>query len=166
MLAIVWGCRKFGFYLRTCTCGFTGILLRGDRICIPASLQQRVVTKQLLRSNIWFPRMNQLVDHFIANCGACQGSMKQKKSTPLAISKLPTLPFNKIVWHNIIFYLDIILYPYLLYRLLNRGCFTGWGWGALAPPPPPHSLPVLELPPSLVKSWIRRFANNAILIRE
>ena len=81
-----------------------GIILRGDRICIPAALQRRVVrlaheghqgstrTKQLLRSSVWFPGMDRLVEDVIKSCGACQVSMPHKQRAPLQMSKLPNKP--------------------------------------------------------------------------
>ena len=54
-----------------------GIVMRGNRICLPKSLQARVVklaheghqgmtkTKKLLRSYVWFPKMDRMVDEAV-----------------------------------------------------------------------------------------------------
>ena len=63
-----------------------GFILRGDRLLVPASLQSQMVdlaheghlgiikTKQLLRSKLWFPGIDALVDHKIKTCLACQAT--------------------------------------------------------------------------------------------
>jgi len=85
-----------------------GILLRGNRICIPQQLQRRVVrlaheghqgttrTKQLLRSSVWFPNMDKLVDDVIKCCMACQVSINSKSRTPLAMSPMPDGPWQHL----------------------------------------------------------------------
>ena len=85
-----------------------GIILRGDRICIPASLQRRVVrlaheghqgstrTKQLLRAAVWFPGMDRLVEDVVKCCAACQVSMPFKQRTPLVMSSLPNEPWSEL----------------------------------------------------------------------
>ena len=60
------------------------VLLRGTQLCIPESLQQKVVNlaheghqgttkcKSLLRESCWFPYMDRLVAETIKNCIPCQ----------------------------------------------------------------------------------------------
>ena len=69
-----------------------GVLLRGDKIVIPTSLQNKVVkiaheghqglvkTKQFLRSRVWFPRMDERVSAIV---GPCVASQEPVKSTEL-----------------------------------------------------------------------------------
>ena len=85
-----------------------GILLRGDRICIPTSLQRRVVrlaheghqgetrTKQILRSSVWFPEMDKLVEDVVKSCMPCQVSVPTKSRTPLIVTPLPDQPWQNL----------------------------------------------------------------------
>ena len=61
-----------------------GIILKGTRIVMATTLQQRVInlaheghrgivkTKKLLREKVWFHRMNNMVKKKTTSCGACQ----------------------------------------------------------------------------------------------
>ena len=85
-----------------------GLLLRGTRICVPVSLQTRVIelaheghqgavrTKQLLRSCVWFPKLDTQVEAFVKNCAACIVSQSTKSRTPLVMSKLPGKPWTEL----------------------------------------------------------------------
>ena len=92
-----------------------GIVLRGDRIVIPASdlgndvgnLRQWVVElgheahmgtpaiKRLLRSRLWFPRMDKMVEDRTKECIACQASVATPHRDPLQPTTAPLLPFEK-----------------------------------------------------------------------
>ena len=84
------------------------IILRGTRIVIPVSLEQRVLqlaheghqgivkTKTLLRSKVWFPNIDQKAESIVKNCLACQANTLVTQSEPLRMSELPEAP-----WHNI-----------------------------------------------------------------
>ena len=60
------------------------ILLRNNRIVLPKTLSQRAVnialkghqgvakTKAFLRSKVWFPGMNGVVEEAVKNCASCQ----------------------------------------------------------------------------------------------
>ncbi|KAK0144485.1 hypothetical protein N1851_017146 [Merluccius polli] len=82
------------------------IILRGTRIVIPASLEQRVLqlaheghqgiikTKTLLRSKVWFPNIGQKAESIVKNCLARQANTLVTQSEPLRMSELPEAP-----WH-------------------------------------------------------------------
>lgn len=62
------------------------ILLRDNRIVMPTSFRERAVslareghqgltkTKAFIRSKVWFPGINELVDLLIKDCIACQAA--------------------------------------------------------------------------------------------
>ncbi|XP_044175498.1 uncharacterized protein K02A2.6-like [Acropora millepora] len=81
-----------------------GIILKGTRIVMPTTLQQRVIdlahvghqgivkTKKLLREKVWFPRMNNMVEKKTTSCGACQIATPRRTRKPLKMSPLPASP--------------------------------------------------------------------------
>ena len=86
-----------------------GFLLKDDKLIIPECLVQQVIdlaheghlgivkTKQLLRSNVWFPKINEMVENQIKNCLACQACDKtHHKITPLAMSEMPSAPWENL----------------------------------------------------------------------
>ena len=84
------------------------ILLRGSRLVIPDALQKRVVqlaheghqglvkTRSLLRSKVWFPRIDSLTDSIVKNCGPCQVATPQSVREPLKMTPLPRGPWEKV----------------------------------------------------------------------
>ena len=68
-----------------------GIILRGTTIVMPHTLQQRVIdlahtshlrvtkTKALIREQIWFPGIGEMIKNTIAKCIPCQGSRNQRQ---------------------------------------------------------------------------------------
>ena len=84
------------------------LILRGNRIVIPASLQQRAVeiaheghqgivkTKKLLREKVWFPGIDEMAKRAIKNCIACQANGPENHPEPLKMSLLPPTP-----WHTV-----------------------------------------------------------------
>lgn len=82
-----------------------GLVMRGSQIVIPKSLRNRVVdlrheghlgivkTKQLLRSKVWFPGIDKLVERKIASCLACQACVNTSKREPLQMSPTPNGPW-------------------------------------------------------------------------
>ena len=84
------------------------VILRGNRIVIPSSLQNRamvlaheghqgiVMTKKLLREKVWFPGIEARVKQLIGNCIACQANGPENHPEPLQISTLPPEP-----WHTV-----------------------------------------------------------------
>ena len=85
-----------------------GMVLRGDRIVVPAKLRQRMVeiaheghqglvrTKQLLKAHVWFPGMDSQCDMFVSTCIACQSNTPQTHREPLKMTELPEGPWNKV----------------------------------------------------------------------
>ena len=73
----------------------SNLILRGSRIVIPASLQQKAIdiaheghqgiakTKKLLREKVWFPGIEEKVKVTIENCIACQANGSYSKPAPL-----------------------------------------------------------------------------------
>ena len=86
---------------------YDGVLLRGDRIVVPTSLQRRflklehethvgiVRTKQLLRSMYFWVGMDKAIESTIKDCPACAASRQLNKNTPLRLVQLPKGPWLK-----------------------------------------------------------------------
>ena len=84
------------------------MVLRADRIVVPAKLRQRMVeiaheghqglvrTKQLLRAHVWFPGMDSQCDMFVSTCIACQSNTPQTHREPLKMTELPGGPWDKV----------------------------------------------------------------------
>ena len=84
------------------------IILKGTRIIVPSSLQQRVTdlahkghqwivkTKKLLREKVWFHGMNKTVEKKVTWCSACQAATPETKREPLKMSPLPSSPWQEI----------------------------------------------------------------------
>ncbi len=76
-------------------------VMRGKRLVIPNSLQSRTLelaheghqgitkTKALLRSKVWFPRIDNMVEDAISKCIPCQANSNRKVCEPLQMSELP-----------------------------------------------------------------------------
>ena len=83
----------------------TGIILRGHRILVPISLQEKIIdlahvghqgivkTKQLLRETVWFPGLDKKVEDIVKSCPACQLVTDTTTKVPLNPSKLPAGPW-------------------------------------------------------------------------
>jgi len=85
------------------------LLLKGERLIIPQSLQKAAVqlaheghqgmvrTKAYLRSMMWFPGLDKLVEMTIRDCLACQSIKPSKTATaPLQMTELPNHPWEKV----------------------------------------------------------------------
>lgn len=84
------------------------ILLKGTKIIIPKSLQNRTVelahrghlgivkTKQLLREKVWFPNIDKTVEEAIQNCHPCQTTTKTKSRDPIQPTPLPQGPWQNL----------------------------------------------------------------------
>ena len=84
------------------------VILRGSRIIIPESLQQRAIdlahdthqglvkTKALLREKVWFPGIDRMVKETIDNCIACQATCRPNPPEPLQMSDMPQGPWQKV----------------------------------------------------------------------
>ena len=89
------------------TCTET-LLLKSDRIVVPAALQERIVdiaheghlgivkTKALLREKVWFPCMDRMVENKIKSCLPCQVVTPIYNREPLRMSLLPDNPFDEV----------------------------------------------------------------------
>jgi hypothetical protein len=85
-----------------------GIILRGSSIIIPSSLRQHVLdlahgghqgivkTKTLIRSRVWFPGIDNSVEHLIKTCLACQANSDKMSFAPLMPTEMPPAP-----WHSV-----------------------------------------------------------------
>lgn len=84
------------------------ILLRGTRIILPASLQDRVIklahqghqghskTTAFLREYVWFPNLGKLVKAEIDSCLACQSLAQPNLPEPLLSTPMPTRPWEHV----------------------------------------------------------------------
>ena len=84
------------------------LILKGSKLVIPTRLQRRVIdlahethrgikkTKQLLRSKVWFPNIDQKVDDLIESCHTCQMTSSPPRAPPVTMSKLPDGPWKKL----------------------------------------------------------------------
>jgi transposase InsO family protein len=86
------------------------VILRGHRLVVPTTLQQRVVqiahsshqgetkTKALLREKVWFPKMDTLVVDNVRSCIACQATTTANAPTlsPLQMTPLPPGPWQHV----------------------------------------------------------------------
>ena len=85
-------------------CYTNGLVTRGNRIVVPDKLRDRVTqlcheghlgiakTKQLLRSNVWYPGIDRRVEVFISGCIACQAAIPKSQRDPLV--ELPSGPWT------------------------------------------------------------------------
>ena len=85
-----------------------GIVLRGTRMCVPGSLQKRVVeiaheghqgitkTKALIREKVWFPGVDEAVKNIVSCCVPCKANTDTKPRAPLIMTELPSRPWANI----------------------------------------------------------------------
>ena len=85
-----------------------GVVLRGTRIVIPASLQQRAIniahethleiekTKSLIREKIWFPHVDNRIRDTMENCITCQAAGCINPPEPLPMTEKPELPWRTV----------------------------------------------------------------------
>jgi len=90
------------------TVGAQNLVLRGHRIVIPVSLQQRAIdiaheqhqgisrTKSLLREKIWFPGIDDMVQNTISTCISCQAVSQADPPEPIKLSAMPEGPWEKV----------------------------------------------------------------------
>lgn len=84
------------------------VILRGRRIVLPKSLQRQAITlahtghqglvktKQLLRTKVWFPNIDKLVEQHIQSCIPCQAVTDKKVREPLQMTELPAACWQKV----------------------------------------------------------------------
>ena len=85
-----------------------GILLRNARVIIPEKLQDQVITiaheghqgitktKSLMRSKLWFPKMDDMVERYVNSCHECAMNTNTNNQVPLSMSELPDGPWMNI----------------------------------------------------------------------
>lgn len=84
------------------------VVMRAERIVIPAALRQRVLklahighpgierTKQRLRSKVWWPNADKEAERAVKSCMDCQLVSGPSRPEPLAVRELPCQP-----WHTL-----------------------------------------------------------------
>lgn len=89
-------------------CDESDILLRGDKIVVPRSLQQKVIdiaheghqglikTKKLLREKVWFPYIDRSVESKVKSCLACAATTPVTITEPLNMTPLPKSPWSEL----------------------------------------------------------------------
>ena len=89
-------------------CDENDILLRGNKIVIPRSLQNKVIdiaheghqglikTKKLLREKVWFPYIDRSVQSKVESCLACAATNPVKVTEPLSMTPLPSSPWSEL----------------------------------------------------------------------
>ena len=85
-----------------------GILLKGDTIVVPRSLQKEMLqriheshlgivkSKQLARDLLFWPGMTSQIEDTVAKCSTCQQSRKKQAPEPLISHQIPDQPFAKV----------------------------------------------------------------------
>lgn len=85
-----------------------GLLVKGLKLVIPLSLQDQVVklahqghqgltkTKHLLRSKVWFPKLDSKVCKEVGTCEVCHLIRPTEKQEPLQMSTLPEKPWENL----------------------------------------------------------------------
>jgi transposase InsO family protein len=85
-----------------------GLILRANCLIIPSKLREQIVelahsghqgivkTKRLIRSRVWFPGIDRMVEDRVKRCLECQANTDKQQFEPLKPSKLPERP-----WHTV-----------------------------------------------------------------
>ena len=86
-----------------------GLILRGDKILLPPSLQEEAVmlahqgshpgcsqVTSRVRSHFWFPQLNTFIEQQIQQCHACQIHTPSHKHAPLTSAPLPSQPWENV----------------------------------------------------------------------
>ena len=103
-----------------------GLLLKGDRIIIPATLQKEVlghihqghfdITKcrERAASSVWWPGISKDISDLIGKCRVCQEKQSSQTREPLLSSPLPQRPYHQMAAdlceHNGRHYLVVVDY--------------------------------------------------------
>ena len=85
-----------------------GIVLRGSRNVVPEKLRLRVLkfahgghqdiskTKALIRSRVWFPGIDNMVERMVKLFRECQANSNRQNFEPLRPSKMPDQPWKEV----------------------------------------------------------------------
>ena len=89
-------------------CENNGVILRGNRIVLPLSLQSLAVkivheghlglqkSKELLRSKVYWKTLNIDIEKEIENCLGCKAASSQTVKNPIKMSCLPNYPWEEV----------------------------------------------------------------------
>ncbi|XP_058451917.1 uncharacterized protein K02A2.6-like [Malaya genurostris] len=89
-------------------CFVGDVLIRGDRIIVPEQLRQRVILlaheghagikmmKAHLRSNVWWPKMDQQIERFVETCRGCMLVSAPNPPEPMVRKEFPSRPWEQI----------------------------------------------------------------------
>ena len=82
-----------------------GLIVRGARIVVPKSLRDKMVklareghqditkTKEYLRTRVWFPGLDKMVEAHIQHCHPCQVVTVSQEREPLRMTPMPREPW-------------------------------------------------------------------------
>lgn len=85
-----------------------GLVVRGPRIVVPRMLRDKVVklaheghqgitkTKEYLRTRVWFPGLDKMVEAHIQHCHLCQVVSMSQEREPLRMTPLPSEPWKEV----------------------------------------------------------------------
>ena len=85
-----------------------GVILRGQRIVIPKTLRNLTIdlahtghqgivkTKSLVRSQLWFPGIDSLVERKVQRCHSCQTTQNRQQFEPMKPSPMPDGPWCSV----------------------------------------------------------------------
>ena len=85
-----------------------GLLIKGDRIVVPRSLQKDVLSrlhnahqgmdrmKRRARQTVYWPRMNSQIETLVNRCNTCLKHKPSKSKEPLQPHAVPTRPWEKV----------------------------------------------------------------------
>lgn len=88
-------------------CVAKGLLLRGDRVVIPTSLQLDILDKihsghqglvkcrQRASCSVWWPKLHEQIEQAVARCPVCV-QHKSQAALPLLPSRFPERPWKKV----------------------------------------------------------------------
>ena len=86
-----------------------GVLLKGDRLVVPPSLQPMVIalsheghglgetrTISLLRERVWFPRLSRMVKEYVSTCTSCAAAVPGNVPSPIKSGEMPEKPWQTV----------------------------------------------------------------------
>jgi hypothetical protein len=85
-----------------------GLVLRGNRVVVPKSLQKEIValahsghmgvvqTKQLVRNYVWFSGIDEAIESAVRSCPKCQANTDKTHPHPNRMTPMPDQPWQQI----------------------------------------------------------------------